>query len=164
MRNESFRPKSSCLLDSYELPEGFYLGSLKVEHAEQVTKDKYYGDPEINERFFRYLFNAGNPSVAIFTPEGRPVAYIIQRPENVIGVGFVAEEYRSRGFFKIVCYELLKKMLANGESEAYADVAPNNLHSMNTQLRLGGTLCEGHFEWFEYTPRSENWLPRRKSR
>ncbi|OQV13500.1 hypothetical protein BV898_12248 [Hypsibius exemplaris] len=138
----------------YKLPEGFTLGTLTAKHAEQVTKDKFYGDPQTNIKFFRYFLDAGFPNAALFNADGRPIAYHCQRPENSLGIGFVAEEFRSKGLFKIVVYEVLQKLKANGETEAYSDIAPGNIPSIKTCERLGATFYDQQFEWFEYVPKN----------
>ena len=61
------------------MPEGFHLGVLSVEEAEQVTREMLLGDSKADLLFFRYLLQAGNPSATVFMTDHRLVANAIQR-------------------------------------------------------------------------------------
>ncbi|OQV13504.1 hypothetical protein BV898_12251 [Hypsibius exemplaris] len=136
---------------SYSLPGEFYLDSLKTEHADQIARDRNFNNDGLE--CLRYILQVGYPSMAIFTKaDGKPIAYICLRPEMKLGIGFVAEQYRARGFFKIVSYELLKKLRESGEREAYTDMSPQTKGSLHAMLGIGGTLYQGTFEWLEHIP------------
>ncbi|OQV13501.1 hypothetical protein BV898_12249 [Hypsibius exemplaris] len=138
---------------SYTLPDGFYLGPLKTEHANQIVKDKHYEFPDVALDYFHYLFQSGFPSVAIFeATTNRPIAYIALRPEGKLGIGFVAPEFRARGFYKIVCFELLKQLRDAGETEANSNMNPANSSSLHAMLRIGATMHDEQFQWLDFIP------------
>ncbi|OQV21639.1 hypothetical protein BV898_04538 [Hypsibius exemplaris] len=139
----------------YSLPAGYRVGPLEEKHAEQVTREKHYGDLRKNLSFFKYLLRNGFATAAVFNEHHDPVAYVLQRPEGGMGCGYVVPEYRGRGFFKVVLYELLQEMGRRGETHGYADVTGDNKASLGAMLSIGGSLYE-HFEacWAEFIPKT----------
>ncbi|OQV21641.1 hypothetical protein BV898_04540 [Hypsibius exemplaris] len=138
----------------YVLPEGYRLGPLGVENAQQIAEEKHYGDPAVNLAFFQHLIRSGFASAAIFNEENRPIAYIVQRPEGVMGAGFVNPNYRGKGYFKVVLYELLKEMGRRGETLGYADVTTGNKPSETAMTSIGGVFYDGYEGcWCEFIPK-----------
>ncbi|OQV21640.1 hypothetical protein BV898_04539 [Hypsibius exemplaris] len=92
--------------------------------------------------------------VALYNEKDDVVAYIMQGPEGGMGAGYVDPEYRRRGFFKVVLFELLKELERQGDTYGYADVLADNVPSKAAMLSIGGFIYD-NFEaaWFEFIPK-----------
>ncbi|GAU98730.1 hypothetical protein RvY_09839 [Ramazzottius varieornatus] len=137
----------------YELPEGLRLGKLSVEHAQQLCEEKRYGYLPNNHLYFRYEIEHF-PHRAIFDADGKPVAYILYRPDGCLGAGYVNPEHRGKGLFKIVCYEVLKELRDMGETHGFSDITTGNVASLKAHLAIGACVYE-NFEcaFIEYVPK-----------
>ena len=123
----------------YVLPENFHLGNLTENDAEQLREERAYGVPENNLRFYRYTAQH-YPSVAVIDRStSKPVSYIAYRPEGCLGVGYTTPPHRRKGFFKVVCFELLKKLRALGDSSTYALTSAGGA-SMKAMQAVGGFI------------------------
>ncbi|XP_055348690.1 uncharacterized protein LOC129595646 isoform X2 [Paramacrobiotus metropolitanus] len=142
---------------SYTLPVGFQLGTLTEQHLEQLTSERNYGNTENTRKFFRQLLKHNHPSVALFNENNIPISYVLYKTEGCIGGAYTNPEYRGQGFFKIVTFELLKKLKEDGEVFIFGDTWISNIPSQNAQIAVGGKKYEDYVAyWISYTPSTNN--------
>ena len=119
-----------------DLPEGFRLGELKEEHAEQVNAEWHYGKAD-SLNFFKHLLRHGFPSSAVFAPDGRLVAHLLYKLDGSMFNGFVDPEFRNKGLYQVVNYDLACKVVAMGAPLAWVYVMPWNTASLKAYAKLG---------------------------
>ncbi|XP_055338575.1 glycine N-acyltransferase-like protein 3 [Paramacrobiotus metropolitanus] len=140
------------------IPEGFRLGELREEHAEQLNEEwRYSGGQAVP--FFKQILKAGYPTSGVFTEDGQLVAYILNLPDGCMGHGYVQPEYRNKGLFQVVNYDLATKIIARGNRTAWAYVMKWNTVSQNAYRKLGAKLVDDRefcVDWVHYHPKHDN--------
>ncbi|XP_055328881.1 uncharacterized protein LOC129581694 [Paramacrobiotus metropolitanus] len=142
---------------SYTLPHGFKLGFLTEDHLEHLTSGRHYGNAENNRKFFRHLIQQHHPNVALFNETAIPVSWVFYKAQGNVGGAYTSPNYRGQGFFKIVLFELLKKLKEDGEIFIFGDTWISNSPSQNALVAVGGRKYEEFVAyWITYIPSTNN--------
>lgn len=113
--------------------------------ADQVNRNWHYGT-EATLPYIMSLIHNRVPTSAIFTVDDHLVVYITSKGGGMIN-GFVEPEYRKRGFYEVVNYDLVNKLAASGPPCAWLFVSRQSLASLNAYKKLGAE----HVEAEEYS-------------
>ncbi|OWA52452.1 hypothetical protein BV898_16906 [Hypsibius exemplaris] len=137
-----------------EVPEGFRLGEIPECYAEQCNREWHYGTPN-SLSFFKHILRDKFPASGIFTQDDRLVAYIFSCEGGMFN-GYVHPEYRGRGLYQVVNYDLAGKLVALGQPCSWLFVKRWNEPSLNSYRKLGAKKVhpdEFAVAWFEYEPK-----------
>ncbi|OWA52453.1 hypothetical protein BV898_16907 [Hypsibius exemplaris] len=138
-----------------ELPEGFRFGELLEAHAEQINREWKYGTPD-SLPFVQTVLRNKFPSSGIFTSDGsRLVAYILYMTDGSMFNGYVDPEFRYRGLYQAVNYDLACKVVALGQPSAFLYVIEDNEASLRSYAKLGAKRvdpAEWCVDWQSFTP------------
>ena len=154
MEMTCFELKKGFYWNRSDIPEGFHLGEVAEAHAEQINSKWRYGSPA-SLASFQYLLRNKFPSSGLFTTEGRLVAYILYCPDGPLFNGFVQPEYRKKGLYQVVNYDLASKVVAMGQPIPWAYAAHWNEPSLNAYKKLGAKKVEPDEYsvcWIEFQP------------
>ena len=130
------------------------MGELTEAHAEQVNAEWKHGDKRSLE-FFRYILRNRFPTSGAFTADGRLMAYILYKLDGSIFNGFVQPEFRNKGLYQVVNYDLVSKVVAMGQATAWCYVMPTNTPSLKAYAKMGAKRIdpeEFSVEWHWFTP------------
>ncbi|XP_055349970.1 uncharacterized protein LOC129596659 [Paramacrobiotus metropolitanus] len=149
-----YRLDWSTLNLKFEIPDGFLLGTLQPEHADQVARERNYGHMTNNAIYFRYMLEKEFPTAAVF-PAGSdtPIAYCLYKSEGVIAAAYTHPDYRRRGFFQLVLRALLQKLKDMGEVNVWLDTRKFNPASQAAFRAVGAEEYEEYtVDWMQYWP------------
>ena len=106
------------------LPNSHQMGSLSVEHAQQVSNGTPYLPPveEVEECI------VNRPSSALFV-DGKPVCWCLLHLEKSLGMLYTLPEHRKKGYALHVMVDLCNKVLQNGDVP-FAYIVQSNVASL----------------------------------
>ncbi|XP_055338498.1 uncharacterized protein LOC129588343 isoform X2 [Paramacrobiotus metropolitanus] len=140
------------------VPEGFRLSELRDENIEQLNREWHYSGGQ-GVPFFKQLLKAGYPTSGAFTEDGQLVAYILNLPDGCMGHGYVLPEFRNKGLYQVVNYDLAAKIVARGNRTAWAYVMKSNLVSRNAYRKVGAQMVNDEVfrvDWIHYRPKQDS--------
>ena len=130
------------------------------DHAQLVQAHWDYSCPETLP-YFQYLLSDKCllPNSAVFDAETNVlVAHVLYSGDGAIGAGWVHPEYRGRGLYQVVIYDLCQKIFAMGQKVAWAYVSADNDASTQAFRSIGGEECDYRVDWIESFPLVNNCI------
>lgn len=129
-----------------DLPEGFYLDSLKKYDVHIIDHLYTYR----NEESFQDITNdiVNRPSSVVRLLDGTPVSWVLMHPDNSLGIMYTKKGYRKMGFGKIVSVDLINKAIEKAY-RPFIHIVTDNLNSIKLANSVGFTkVCE--VDWIGY--------------
>ncbi|OQV25981.1 hypothetical protein BV898_00117 [Hypsibius exemplaris] len=141
-------------ISTIPLPAGLRLGELGPQHEQYVRTKWPWGFKTGVKQFLEYVLEPSNgfPNSAIFDRD-RPVAHILYTADGSIGLGLVDPDYRGKGLYQIVLYDITKKILnVIRQRVVYGYVFAGNVASARCFERMGGTKLPFLVDWLTSSP------------
>ncbi|WAR21047.1 GLYL3-like protein [Mya arenaria] len=139
-----------------EIPEGLYLGKLRVEDATVLRRDwEGHRYREDMEGYFRTVIESFDSS-CLRDASGELQAYACMQFNGSIAMLYVKPDHRDEDYFKIVLSDLARKRLENGEV-AYGFI-PTNDSDLVDQMRSIDFVWvpRGDMVWMHFEPLQVN--------
>ena len=107
---------------------------------------------EGSEVFIRELLKR-HPSVVLTTNSGQHVGHMMGQGFGAIGMLYVQQEFRRKGYAKVIVSQLAQKYFDEGE-DAYVVIEKDNSASMNLHLSVGFKVVPDiQLAWMRYIPK-----------
>lgn len=127
------------------VPAGFTLGKLQLHHAKLVAENwNFVNDWPSKVPYIESLISNFEHR-ALFTVDDSdtPIGWAIQKPNCELGMGFVMEKYRRKGYFATIMYNIASVTLAKGFYPLYVVIGKNApLPSVQTGLKPFGNISK----------------------
>ncbi|XP_055348959.1 uncharacterized protein LOC129595853 [Paramacrobiotus metropolitanus] len=140
------------------LPPGLHLGELRESHHADYVLDRWdFTEPETRPYVHYLLATASDfPNAAIFDMDtGLPCAFLLYTCDGAMGMGWVSPNYRNKGLFQIVNYELARKLFALGHKVAWTYVREDNEAAVRAYQKMGAKKCDFQIDWLVSRPRGD---------
>ncbi|XP_077982537.1 uncharacterized protein LOC144437468 [Glandiceps talaboti] len=139
---------------AHTLPEGFAMGSLRVEHAKLVTSS-FSLTSAIDVPMVRKMINEF-PSVAIYdNNRDEPVSWSLLIQHGEPSLGYTQPAYRNRKFAQIRHAEMMSRLLDYGYKAVFLATDDDNTEMKAVFKKYPGLtpLYMMHYSYFKKVPK-----------